>query len=390
MVGGGSGIGMIPIDDVIGGMLVLLSVVAMGLTLAAAVTIAPASRPLPPRKRAGTPVTLLKPLCFAEPGLEDNLRSFFRQDYDAPVQIVFGAKSSDDPALRVVEKLRRAYPAANVDVVTDPKMCAANPKVANLINMIARAKHEVLIMSDSDIRVRSDYLRHVVAAMDDPEVGAVSCLYSGKSGAGLWSKLAAMGIDYHFLPNARLGIALGLTEPCFGSTIAFRRRTLEEIGGFESLSNVLADDYELGRAIRGKGYRVSIPVSIVVEHVCSHKSARALLRQELRWAKTNLLLAKSGYAGTLLTYPLPLAFFGALFLGFSPLSLMAIVAALASRLYLMFQCGGSLGLRREHVWLLPLRDMLSFGVFMASFFGKTVVWRGTRYLAGPDGALAQL
>jgi ceramide glucosyltransferase len=211
----------------------------------------------------------------------------------------------------------------------------------------------------------------------------------GKPVGNVWAKLAAMGIDYHFLPNARLGIALRLAEPCFGSTIALRRRTLEEIGGFESLSNVLADDYELGRAIREKGYRLSIPDSLTVEHVCSQKSGLALLRQELRWAKTNLLLAKSGYAGTLLTYPLPLALLAVVFLGVSELSLLMVVAALMSRLYLVFRSARAHGMRSDDIWLLPLRDVLSFGVFMASFFGRTVVWRGTRYVAEANGALAQ-
>ncbi len=381
---------MTAIDEFIGSTLLLLSVVAMGFTLAAAAAIAPLPRRSTARKSSRSPVTLLKPLCLAEPGLEDNLRSFFRQDYEGAIQIVFGAKCHDDPALRVVEKLRGIFPEANVEVVTDPKFCGANPKVANLINMTERARHDVLIMSDSDIRVRPDYVRQVVGAMDEPEVGAVSCLYSGKPVGNLWSKLAAMGIDYHFLPNARLGIALGLTEPCFGSTIAFRRQTLDEIGGFESLSNVLADDYELGRAIRERGYRLAIPPALTVEHICSQKSASALLHQELRWAKTNLWLAKSGYAGTLLTYPLPLALLACLFQGWSALSLMAVAAALISRVYLMFKCSRPLRLRADHVWLLPLRDILSFGVFVASFFGRTVIWRGTRYLAGPDGALAQL
>jgi ceramide glucosyltransferase len=372
-------------------MLILMSLVAMGFTLAAAVAaIAPRSRPLPGRAARRVPVTLLKPLYLAEIGLEENLRSFFRQDYDGPVQIVFGARSWGDPALKVVEKLRAAFPAADMAVVVNPRLSGSNPKVANLINMIAHARHEMLVMSDSDIRVRPDYLRNVVTAMEEPDVGAVSCLYSGKPVGNLWSKLAAMGIDYHFFPHARLGMAMGLTEPCFGSTIAFRRQTLEEIGGFETLSNVLADDYELGRAIREKGYRLSIPASLTVEHVCSQKSARALLRQELRWARTNLMLAKSGYAGTLLTYPFPLALLAMLFLGVSPTTLTIVAAALASRLFLVFRSARSLGLRGEHVWLLPLRDVLSFGVYAASFFGKTVFWRGTRYFAGSDGALAQI
>ncbi|MGH6877636.1 MAG: bacteriohopanetetrol glucosamine biosynthesis glycosyltransferase HpnI [Rhizomicrobium sp.] len=381
---------MIQIDNSIGWTLCLLSVVAVGFTLAAAAAMAPAPRRAPPRRSGRTAVTLLKPLHLAEPGLEENLRSFFRQDHDGPMQIVFGAKSWDDPALRVVERLRRAYPEADIAVVADPGFGGSNPKVVNLINMIAHAKHEVLVMSDSDIRVRPDYLRHILAALDGPDVGAVSCLYSGIPVGNMWARLAAMGIDYHFLPNARLGIALHLAEPCFGSTIALRRKTLEEIGGFESVSNVLADDYELGRAIREKGYRLSIPDSLTVQHVCSQKSALALLRQELRWARTNLLLAKSGYAGTLLTYPVPLALLAVLFQDFSELSLAAVAVALLSRFYLVFRIGRSLGLRADHMWLLPLRDILSFGVFMASFFGKTVVWRGTRYIAEADGALAQL
>jgi ceramide glucosyltransferase len=381
---------MIAINDLAGWTLIALSLVATAFTLAAAAAITPGPRPARARNQSRVPVTLLKPLYLAEPGLEENLRSFFRQDYDGPVQIVFGVRSWGDPALGVVDRLRNAFPAADVAIVVNSRPSGSNPKIANLINMIAHARHEMLVMSDSDIRVRPDYLRNVMSAMDEPRVGAVSCLYSGRPVGNLWSKLAAMGIDYHFFPNARLGMALGLTEPCFGSTIAFRRQTLEEIGGFEPLSNVLADDYELGRAIRGKGYRLSIPASLTVEHVCSQKSARALLRQELRWAKTTLMLARSGYVGTLLTYPFPLALLAVLFQGFSGVSIMIVAAALASRLFLVFQSGRSLGLRGGHAWLLPLRDVLSFGVYAASFFGKTVFWRGSRYLTRSDGALAQI
>ena len=381
---------MFAIDGLVGWTFIILALVAMGFTLAAAAAIAPGPGPLRRRKPGRMPVALLKPLYLAEPGLEENLRSFFLQDYDGPVQIVFGARSWSDPALKVVEKLRGAFPAVDVAIVVSSRLSGSNPKVANLINMVAHARHEMLVMSDSDIRVQPDYLSNVLAAMDEPRVGAVSCLYSGRPVGNLWSKLAAMGIDYHFFPNARLGMALGLTEPCFGSTIAFRRQTLEEIGGFEPLSNVLADDFELGRAIREKGYRLSIPASLTVEHVCSQKSARALLRQELRWARTNLMLAKSGYAGTLLTYPFPLALLALLFLGFSTVSVAVVAAALASRVFLVFQSTRLLGLRNGHAWLLPLRDVLSFGVYAASFFGRTVFWRGTRYLAGSDGALAQV
>lgn len=381
---------MVQIGDFTGLALCFLAVVAIGFTLAAAIAVAPGHLSVRPSRRSRTPVTLLKPLHLAEPGLEENLRSFLRQDYEGPVQIIFGANSYHDPALRIVEKIQRAFPAADIKVVADPRYGGSNPKVINLINMVAHAKHGLLVLSDSDIRVRPDYLRHIVAALEEPDVGAVTCLYSGRPLGNIWAKLAAMAIDYHFLPNARLGIALRLTEPCFGSTIALRRSVLDEIGGFESLSNVLADDYELGRAIREKGYRLSIPDTLTVEHICSQKSALALMRQELRWAKTNLLLARSGYAGTLVTYPLPLALLAIVFLGFSGLTLTVAAGALMSRLYLVFRSGRALGLRGRNVWLLPLRDVLSFGVFVASFFGNTVVWKGNRYLACPDGALAQL
>src|SRR5580698_1276820 len=245
---------MVQLGDLTGLTLCFLAVVAMGFTLAAAIAVAPGQAPTRLRQRSRAPVTLLKPLHLPEPGLEENLRSFLRQDYEGPVQIV--------------EKLRRAFPAADIKVVADPRYGGTNPKVTNLINMVGHAKHELLVVSDSDIRVRPDYLRHIVSALEEPDVGAVTCLYSGTPLGKIWAKLAAMAIDYHFLPNARLGIALRLTEPCFGSTIALRRSVLKEIGGFESLSNVLADDYELGRAVREKGYRLSIPDSLTVEHVC--------------------------------------------------------------------------------------------------------------------------
>lgn len=379
---------MVEIYVLTGWAFVLLSLIAMGFTVGTAATLWSGARSS--RKSVRAPVTLLKPLHLAEPELEHNLRSYFDQDYQGPVQIVFGARSWADPALKIVERLQRDYPVADVDVVVGPRLGGSNPKVANLINMMARAKHDVLILSDSDIRVGPNYVREVATALDEPGVGAVSCLYSGRPIGNLWSALAAMNIDYHFVPNARFGIALGLTEPCFGSTIALRRQTLDEIGGFESLSNVLADDYELGRAIREKGYRLSIPAQPMVEHVCGQRSASALVRQELRWAKTNLMLARSGYAGTLLTYPFPLALFALVFHGFSTLSLGLVMAALASRLFLALQSGRLLGASADRIWLLPVRDVLSFGVFVASFFGKTIMWRGTRYLAGPNGALAQL
>lgn len=382
---------MTGIHEAIGSGLAMLCFIAAGFTVAAAFALGTKRKfsliesqcPRP------VPVTILKPLRLAEPGLEDNLKSFFEQDYDGAVQFVFGASSQADPALDVVNALRRHFPNVEIEVVVEPKPLAVNPKVANLISMVARAKHELLIVSDSDIRVGRDYLRRVVAAFDEPRLGAVSLLYSGIPVGNIWSKLAAMNIDCHFLPNARLGMALGLTHPCFGSTIAFRRETLEEIGGFQFISNVLADDYELGRAIRARGYRVFIP-DYTVGHVCSETGALALFQQELRWAKTNFLLARIGHIGSVVTYPVPLALLCLLFQGVTALSLSTLAWALASRLFLVFKSGRRLGSRSGYVWLLPMRDVLSFVVYLASFFGRTVEWRGHRFATRADGALAPI
>jgi len=380
---------MTGIQDLIGTGVALLSLLATGFTVGAAATVKAKREYSPPRapRRPATPVTILKPLHLEEPGLEQNLRSFLQQDYDGEVQIVFGANTRTDPALAVADALHRDFPDADIQIVVGSKADATNPKVANLINMVAHAKHDLLVLSDSDIRVGRDYLRRVVSEFDDPQVGAVSLLYSGTPLGNTWSKLAAMNIDCHFLPNARLGMALGLAHPCFGSTIALRRQTLEEIGGFEAISNVLADDYEIGRAVRARGYQIRIP-DFTVEHICSETGLMALFQQELRWARTNFLLARIGYIGSVVTYPLPLALLGLTFLGVTPLSLSALAWALASRLYLVFKVARRLGGRGDYVWLLPLRDIMSFFVYLASFFGKNVQWRGHRFATQADGALA--
>jgi ceramide glucosyltransferase len=384
---------MAGIQEFFGLSLAVLSFVAAGFTVAAAATLGArlgssisAVSPTGPRMRA-RPITILKPLHLAEAGLKENLRSFLQQEYDGAVQIIFGVASRNDSALAIVSALRADFPSADIDVIAGPMPVAANPKIANLINMVARAEHDLLVLSDSDICVPRDYLQRIVAAFEGPNVGAVSLLYTGRPLGSVWSKLVAMNIDCHFLPNAQLGMALGLARPCFGSTIAFMRQTLDEIGGFESLSNVLADDYELGRAIRARGYDLAIP-DFTVEHACSEKNVSALFRRELRWAKTNLLLAKVGYIGSIVTYPLPLALLVFLFLGATPLSLSALAGALASRLFLLFTSGRRFGGRRDYVWLLPLRDVLSFFVYLAAFFSKTVEWRGHRFATRPDGMLA--
>ena len=211
-------------------------------------------------------VTILKPLHGDEPGLAENLETFLNQDYPGDVQIVFGVHDNTDPALAVVERLVAKYPGRDICVVRDHALHGANGKVSNLINMLPVARHPVLILSDSDIAVGPGWLVQVVEALSRPGVGVVTCFYTGAAAPGtapLWPTLAAMGTSYDFLPNALVGTSLALAEPCFGSTIALHRATLDKVGGFAAFADHLADDYEIGRAVRGLGYAVGLHTACI-------------------------------------------------------------------------------------------------------------------------------
>ncbi|MBU6298522.1 MAG: bacteriohopanetetrol glucosamine biosynthesis glycosyltransferase HpnI [Alphaproteobacteria bacterium] len=334
------------------------------------------------------PVTILKPLHGDEPRLEANLESFFAQNYPAPVQIVFGVQDAGDPAIGVANRLRARHPHADVSLVIDARRHGANAKVSNLMNMYGAARHDLLILSDADIGVPSDYLAKVTAALEPKEAGAVTCLYTGVAAGGSGSRFTALGIDYHFLPNVLTGLALGLAEPCFGSTIALRRALLEEIGGFGAFASYLADDYEIGRAVRAKGYQVAIP-NLAVRHTCSERGIGDWLAHELRWARTLRVVAPSGHAGSVITYAIPLALLGAILSGFTLFSLAALATSLAARAVLKWRIDKIFGGEGGPLWLLPVRDVLSFGVFLASLFGGSVEWQGERLRVKQDGALSK-
>ncbi len=332
------------------------------------------------------PVTLLKPLHGIEPELYANLASFCAQAYPSPVQIVFGVDDPADPAAGVVRKLVADFPDRDLTLVINARRHGENRKVSNLINMARQARHEVLIVSDSDIVVASDYLKHIAAALVQPGVGLVTCLYRGTPAAGIWSRLGAAAIDYHFLPNVLVGLRLGLAAPCFGSTIALRRKTLGEIGGFEAVADRLADDYALGALVRDIGQTVAIP-NYVVAHLCTEQSSRDLIRHELRWARTIRSIDPAGFAGLAITHALPLALLGLALGGINPAGFI-VVAALACRFLLQSEIDRAFNLRGELFWLGPLRDLLSFVIFIVSFFGRGVEWRGHRYGLRADNRLA--
>lgn len=340
----------------------------------------------PAAPAAQPPLTMLKPLHGAEPGLPERLAAFCRQDYGGPLQVLCGAPDSASPAAAAIRLLRRQEPDSPIELHVDPRTYGCNPKVSNLINMLPHARHHTLVLSDSDIVVGPAYARAVAALLARPNVGAVTCLYHGISGNGLWERLSALAINLHFLPEAITAVSLGLTKPCFGATIALRRAMLERIGGFAPFVDDLADDYAIGLAVRAAGYEVAI-APFLVGHRCFESGLRQLVRHQLRVARTIKNIDPVGYAGSIITHPLPLALLGMLSGGAG--AILVAVAALASRLALCRCVERRFGLPRESFWLIPLQDLIAFGVYVASFFGATVYWREAEYRVGSDGTLIE-
>ncbi|MGN6123666.1 MAG: bacteriohopanetetrol glucosamine biosynthesis glycosyltransferase HpnI [Sphingomonas oligoaromativorans] len=325
---------------------------------------------------AGAPsVTMLKPLHGPEPMLEAKLRGFLDQDYPAPVDMVCGVSRADDPAAKAAR-------AVGATLVVDGSRHGSNAKVSNLINMAPQAKGDIIILSDSDMAVPRDYAARIAAEMARPGVGIVTLLYAGRGDGGGWSRLAAAGISWGFLPSVMVGLATGMAHPCMGSTIAIRRETLDAIGGFERFKDLLADDHAIGAAVRETGLAVVVP-PMIVAHGSTEASLAELVAHELRWNATVRMLDPAGYAGSVVTYPTAFALLAvAMGAGW-----WVLAAALLSRLALAARIDYIAGERTAPLWWLPARDLLSFGLYVGAFFTRRVDWRGQRLHMADDGRM---
>ncbi len=367
---------------------VLLGVAAAGLlyiALMSAVMLA-MRRPAAPRPKALPPVTILKPVCGAEPQLYENLRSYCLQDYPT-FQIVFGVRDAADPALAVVRRLIEELPERDLSVVVDSRVIGRNYKVSNLANAVRAARYDLIVMADSDTRVGADYLKAIAAAFEGEGVGAATCLYRGVVGPGRASALGAVYLNDWYMPSVLLATTLGKLQPCFGQTMAVRRDVLTKIGGLEALKDHIADDYMLGELVNRAGYRVAIAPTLIDNVVCE-ADLRALFRHELRWARTLRTVRPFSYPLTLLTDALPL-------------SLIAFVAsALSAEAGMMFLAAVVLRLVQHSVarlrfgdgvpyrpWLVPYRDMITFAVRLGCFVGQGISWRGHRFRLKPSGQM---
>ena len=343
----------------------------------------------PPQPGHMPPVTVMKPLCGGEPELAENLRSFCRQDYSA-FQIVFGVRDKADPSIAVVEQIKAEFPAHDILLVIDERALGVNPKVANLAHMLDAARYDILVISDSDMRVGPDYLKFVVAPFVSDKVGAATCLYAASArlrDGGLASQLGAMYINDWFLPSALIPMLFGKLSFCFGATMAVRRDVLEKIGGFLGLADHIADDYLLGRRVVEQGMDVAF-VPYLVENVTNELNLKTLFAHELRWARTIRCVQPLGYGFSFVTDSVPLALIAAIMVYMATSSMAPALALLGGAFFLRFGLHLVVHATVGHKgcltpWLIPLRDLFSVTVRMSSFFGNKVVWRGQVMTVGP-------
>jgi ceramide glucosyltransferase len=347
----------------------------------------------PSGSRSRPPVTVLKPLCGAEPGLHEHLRSFCQQNYPE-FQIVFGVRDAGDPACAVVKRLAAEFPSVPIELVINPQLHGSNLKISNLINMLPYARHDMLAMADSDAFVGADYLATVTAPLLDADVGLVTCIYRGTPTEGIWSRLGAMYINEWYVPSVLLAWLFGHEGYVSGQTVCLRRDTLDAIGGLRVLANHLADDHRLGEVVRGLGLRIVLsPYVVDGEH--HEPNFDLLTRHELRWMRTIRVLRPRSFRLIFLTFSLPLAIFGIIAAGTeSSLSMTAWVLfgiTVLARLVVHFVHR----LRDDRapvsdLWLLPARDLLICWVWCRSFFTSHVTWRGNKFDVGADGVMRPL
>ncbi|HMA50100.1 MAG TPA: bacteriohopanetetrol glucosamine biosynthesis glycosyltransferase HpnI [Magnetospirillaceae bacterium] len=337
-----------------------------------------------PNDRPG--ITVLRPMCGAEPMLEEALVSCFSQDYP-DYQIVFGLQDPKDPALAVLERVRKRFPKRDVTVVIDGTPHGQNRKVSNLINMLPAAKHEILVISDSDIHAAPNYLDTLLGELQKPGTGMVTSLYAGlpPAGAGLFERLGAMQINHSFLPGVLMSRMMG-RQDCLGSTVMMTKDVLARTGGLHSLSDLLAEDNHLGRKVRELGLEIRLSFAVAAATV-PENTLQDLWQHETRWTRTIRGLAPYALVASALQYPLFWALMSVLMSGFEGWSLFILLFCWLARAL----AGGAIEatlnprlheqVRPAALWLYPLRDLLSVSEIVATYGIDNVVWRGHKLYA---------
>ena len=348
------------------------------------------------RRRGGKsaflpPVSLLKPLHGAEPNLEAHLETFFQQDYPN-YEVLFGARVSSDPGIETARRVAARHPEIPVKFVLTGEPWYVNAKVSTLEMMERAASHDIFIISDSDVRVTPDYIRKVVAPFADEKVGAVTCLYRGVADQGLWSKLEAAGMSVEMSSGVLVADLMEGMQFTLGPTMAARRSCVQEIGGFGMLGAYCADDFVLGNAIAAKGHTVVLSTH-VIDHMVLNSSFVDSQKHQIRWMKSTRFSRPKGHFGTSLTFSVPFGLISAVAaaaLRHPLLGLGLLAYSLLNRLLLALAVGALVVRDRRLLrtaLLYPLRDLLGFIYWAASYGSSEIVWRNQIYRLAPGGLM---
>jgi len=337
------------------------------------------------------PVSIMIPLHGADFEAYENYARFCLLDYPE-FQIVFGVRDANDTSVPIVLKLMTDFPDRDIALVISDRTIGQNLKISNLQNMLEQAKHEQIVIVDSDIRVERDYLRKVLAPLSDPRIGLVTCLYRAAKTSDFGAKLEAVGITGEFVSGVLMARMLEGVKFALGSTMATTRERLAAIGGFPALADYLADYFMLGNLIARNGYEVKLS-QYVVETAMSPMGFWGMMRHQIRWARSTRISRPMGYLGLILTYGTALAILLVAVDGGSIFSLILLAITLVIRLSMAWVIGVKWlgdGLLREYFWLVPMRDLLSFLIWCISWVGRRVEWRGRQYEVARNGTMIQV
>ena len=333
------------------------------------------------------PISILKPLCGLDRDAYDNLATLCQQSYPT-YQIIFGVRDRDDPVIAVVEQLIKDFPQVDVQLVVNDRVIGTNLKVSNLANLEPYAQYDFVLMSDSDIRVESDYLQHIIQPLQNPRIGVVTCLYRSRA-YGLIATLEALSISTDFHAGVLVAQKLGWMNFAMGSSILMRREVLNKIGGFEAIANFLADDFMLGNLAAKAGYLVVLS-DYVVEHILATSTLSELIAHQTRWNRSMRVSNPRGYLGLLFSHGPTLSLFLLLIGRGSALSWCLLSIIWMARVCMGWVVGVKFlkdSVAAQYLWLVPLRDFLSFGLWCYGFMGNLVIWRDRRFRLLKDGTL---
>jgi ceramide glucosyltransferase len=336
--------------------------------------------------------SLFKPVHGVEPNLAANLATFYEQDYAGVYEVVFCARSFADEGLKIARDVAALYPQIPTRFLQVDGPVYVNAKVSSLERMAAHAAHDIFVISDSDVRVQSNYVREVVADFRNPAVGAVTCLYRGVADQGVWAKLEAAGMSVEMTAGVMAASLVERMQFLLGPTMAVRREAVERMGGFSRLGPYCSDDFLLGHWIADLGYKVMLSRH-VIDHIVLNVTFLTSMKHQIRWMKSTRYSRPKGHFGTGLTFCLPfglLSCAAALLLGHGSLGLALLLYAVVSRMAMAALLAGSVVQERSYwrtVLLFPVRDLMGFCFWASSYAGGTILWRGEHYRLGDQGVM---